>query len=356
MTPISAKYFSNSPELEGSFQHVEDLQKSTIQKSSEIAMAVLSSPSQKIVEGALSNSWDFSDCVFSPSDFPSDLSHYEQGSFSLEDLFVASEPLAKRIRFSEPEEAQNPTLFSEIEAEPLEISSCLKPFEGESKSVSQLDEFGQLLHTSETSDLSGELMSEFVQFPLDSHEGFMQKELARREETVGFQKSVDVNEKETHEEIRKRPALSEDQIVLDTLQENHFFGADRLCNKLKQRNINIPANRIRTILRRYRVETLPEREEAAKTGWARFKASPIQAPLPKLAPLPRSKAVIDSSLERKVVAFACEKYWMTPREMEAGLRKLHTDISERSIRRILERKGLDSREKRENAVCAPNQK
>ncbi|MDP1609236.1 MAG: hypothetical protein Q8L98_07995 [Chlamydiales bacterium] len=293
MTFPPVNEISNSSEWEKFFLDEEDLRESTTKKSSQVAQAVFSSPSQNIEDWTLSHSFDFPDFLLSPSDIQLETeSYYEQGPFSLEELFEESNrkrkgspieetPASKRICLSEQEGSQAPISVSNERG----ISSFLELSESEQKSIAQMDEFYQMVQTAEVLNPSREgWMGEFAQFPPDSHEEFIQQEWARKEETIGFQEmeeGLSLSENSKQQEAPcvekqqtgsdKEKFLSEDQIVLDALQEDYSFGATKLSNKLKQRNIDIPLRKTRTILRRYGVETLQQREAAFKTDWVGVK-------------------------------------------------------------------------------------
>ncbi|MDP1609234.1 MAG: hypothetical protein Q8L98_07985 [Chlamydiales bacterium] len=353
MTPISEKCFFNSPGLEGFFQDGEESQRSTRQKSSQVAMAALSSPFQKEAEGILSDSLDFSDYAFSPSDFPSDLSYYEQGACSLEDLFVEStgykrkgspsEPLeAKRIRFSELEDSQNSTSFFEIQAE---------PFEGEPKSISQLDELYQMIHPSE---VLGQSREEWMSDSLDSHKGFMEQQWAHEGEAVGFQENLRLNEKESHEEIGNGAIFfepSESVLVPRTMTDEKIVEFACECHameeKLTTQHVKISETSIHNSLKAKDLHTFEKRKQAAKPLQIQDQTLTYSSVLELRAGL-----FVDSDVERKVVELACQNCFLSRLQIQNELKKEKIDLPVKLIRNILDRQGLNTREKRKQAARA----
>ncbi|MDP1609240.1 MAG: hypothetical protein Q8L98_08015 [Chlamydiales bacterium] len=367
MTPVSSGIFFNPSQWEDFSQDGEALQGSTVEKSSEVAKAVFSSPSQRREEGALSHSWDFTDYPFSPLDFPSeDLDSYEEDSQFLKDL--VGEPAGNKRKGSPKESLQSKrSRFSELESSPKE------------------------------DEISG-----FAQASVDCHEGFMQEELAQLEETVGLQESLGVNANEIHEKIGERSVPSDFQeliqkqvessrrsetswiekqqikgikpfrrekftynemLVLNAVREDFSLGHDGLYATLKavRPDIAISPSDIRTILNRYGLITRAEREKAFFAGKFTFKILPSQAMPQELAPAPRKKkavsgekaVVIDSSMKEKVVELACKNYLLSYSKMEKLLREEGVDISARQVSEVLKEKGLDTPEKRKQAARAP---
>ncbi|MDP1609238.1 MAG: helix-turn-helix domain-containing protein [Chlamydiales bacterium] len=173
MAPLSPHNISNSSEWERFFQHEEDLRESTTKKSSKVARDVFSPLSPSIEDGALSGSWNFSGRLLSPSNIQLEaVSYYEQGPFSLEELFseagrkrkgslIEETPAPKRICLSEGKDSQGPISVSGEQG----ISGFWEPFDGGERSVPQIDGFYQMVQTAAVlGPSSGEWMSEF---PLD---------------------------------------------------------------------------------------------------------------------------------------------------------------------------------------------
>ncbi|MDP1609237.1 MAG: hypothetical protein Q8L98_08000 [Chlamydiales bacterium] len=284
MTPVSPRIFFSPSESKDFSQDEEELQQAATQKSSDVAQTVFS---QNREDWTLSHSLDFPDWPLSPSDIRlEDVSYYEQGPFSLEELFyesghkrkgspIEAAPASKRICLSAQEGSQAPVSSEQG------VSGFFELFESEQKSIAQMDEFYQMVQTAEVLNPSREgWMGGFAQFPVDSHEEFTEQQQASKEEAIGFQEMEEggiLSESRNQQEAPcvgrqqagsdKENFLSEDQMVLDALREDHSFGATKLSHKLKWRNIDIPPNKVRTILRRYDVETLPQREAALKTDW-----------------------------------------------------------------------------------------
>lgn len=334
MIPASPKEKLNPFELGDFFQDEQDSQKSTVEKSSQVAQAVFSSPSQNTEDWALSRSLDFSD--------------YRPGSSSLqlEDLFddlkgykrkgspKGDAPIPKRFRLSELEGSEH--LIS-VSSE----SGFLEPFEAEQESMPQLDGFSQMVDTWEVLAPSREeWMSGASQVSLDSHEEFTQ--LMQIEADSGLQESINGNEKEADEEIEERLPLLEtvekseikivekfdekDRIVLNAIYQNCLLGYRKTFHQLKQKNVNITLKQVENVFIKYDLTTKKVRKAAHDAGWPGFKLldSPIGLVPEKSVSLTgkRAAARIDDSMRREILKFALQN-------PEWGFRKIGKEFSKR---------------------------
>lgn len=394
MTPISQKK-SNSSEWESFFQYEEDSQKSTTQKSSEVAQAVFSSPSQAIEDRALLHSLDAPDYLLSPSDIRGEEeSYYEQGSFSLEELFDRSTgykrkappnrefPSPKCSRLSEPEGFQDRVSVSNEQ----QISSFLEPFENEEKSISQLDGLCQMVDPFEVFGFSREeWMSRFALPTPDSREEFMEEGLAYREETVDFHESLDVTEKEPHEQIKERSELSKssevieqqtessemgscmkkfqiknlsisdkEEIILRAIHQSPSSGASTLSLRFGGQDIDISPTDVVAVFKRCQLTTKTLRNDAIRDGWL------IPKPLPSREATSQESNdwlvptnVLDDSIKQKVIALVSKFPEWGYFEITRNLRMQGIRISFSTIIEFLREECLNTVEKRKEAF-GPN--
>ncbi|MDP1608281.1 MAG: hypothetical protein Q8L98_03080 [Chlamydiales bacterium] len=384
MIPISPKIFFSPSEWGDFSKDEEDFQTSTTQKSSQVAQAVFSSPSQSIKDRDLPHSLDFTDYLLSPSDIQSkDMSYYEQGPFSPEDLVVEStgykrlrspineSRVSKRICLSKPKDCQDPISVSD-------------EFDSEEQRVLQMDEFSQMVQTAEVLDPSRE---EWMSGPpLDSNEEFtqfMQEELFQIEANSDFQESVDGNEKEADEEIERRLSLLDtigrgshtetspieriekfdeqkinlkDRFILNAIYESRgLLGYRTLAKELNKKNVMVTEDQVSRTLTKYDLETTEKRRAEHIAGWPRFNAMPfsIEPGSEKLIPLPYQRFKInDPIMEETVVRLALENPQLGHRGIANQLNGRDFYISKASVGNILVKKNLSTRRQRLEAAMA----
>ncbi|MDP1609235.1 MAG: hypothetical protein Q8L98_07990 [Chlamydiales bacterium] len=372
MTSFPTNKISNSSEWETFFQYEEDLQTSTVQKSSEVAQAVFSSPSQDMEDWTLSHSLDVPDSLLSPSDIQLEaVSYYEQGPFSLEELF------------EEPGRKRKASHQGEVPAS--KCSRLLEPYGGEDKSISQLDGFSQMVDPFEVFGFSKEdWMDEFARPGLDSHEEFMQEELAHREETVDFYESLDVDDKETDEQIKEqRSALSDpseiiegqtassevafhikesriknlnmsdkEGIVLKAVHQDPSAGSHRLFNTLRDQGFTISANDVFTVFKRCEITTERLRNDAVKAGWLIPKIL-SSCTTQEFNDWLYSTSIMDDFTKQKVIAMISKDPERNNFEITRALRESGVFVSFWAVNEFLRQRGLNVIEIRKK-VFAPN--